>query len=73
MHRLSEKVLKDYGAENSRQLFLQLKAGENLNYPKGVEDNTHFNPKGADEMAKLAVEAIRLQKIKLKNYLKTKL
>lgn len=70
MHRKSEAILKDYGAEKSRTLFLQLKAGENPNYPKGVEDNTHFNPTGAAEMAKLAVEAIREQKIGLRKYLK---
>lgn len=70
MHRLSEKVLKDYGAENSRKLFLQLKEGENPNYPKGVEDNTHFNDLGANEMAKLAIAEIKRQKIGLQKYLK---
>lgn len=70
MHRKSEAVLKNYGAEKSRALFLQLKAGENANYPNGVEDNTHFNPTGAEAMAKLAVEAIREQKIGLRKYLK---
>lgn len=70
MHRLSETVLKNYGAENSRRLFLQLKEGENPNYPKGVEDNTHFSPLGADEMAKLAIAEIKKQKINLRKYLK---
>ncbi len=70
MHRKSEAVLKDYGAEKSRTLFLQLKAGENPNYPNGAEDNTHFNLTGAEAMAKLAVEAIREQKIGLRKYLK---
>ena len=70
MHRLSEKVLKDYGAENSRKLFLQLKEGENSNYPKGVEDNTHFNDLGAEEMAKPAIAEIKKQKIGLHKYLK---
>lgn len=70
MHRASEKVLKDLGAEKSRTLFLQLKAGENANYPNGVEDNTHFDPTGAEEMAKLAVEAIKTQKIGLQKYLR---
>ena len=70
MHRKSEKVLKDLGAENSRKLFLQLKVGENPNYPNGIEDNTHFNPTGAEEMAKLAVEGIQEQKIGLRKYLK---
>ena len=70
MHRKSEAVLKAYGAEPSRSLFLQLKPGENANYPNGVDDNTHFNPKGAEEMAKLAVEGIRENKLKLRKYLK---
>lgn len=70
MHRKSEAVLKNLGAENSRKLFLQLKPEENPNYPNGVEDNTHFNPAGAEAMAKLAVEGIREQKIGLRKYLK---
>ncbi len=70
MHLGSEKVLKDLGAENSRTLFLQLKPNENANYPKGVEDNTHFNQNGAETMAKLAVEAIKKEKIGLRKYLK---
>ena len=70
MHRLSEAVIKRYGAEDSRKLFLQLKAGENPNYPKGVEDNTHFSPLGAEEMAKAVVAEIERQKINLRKYLK---
>ena len=62
MHRQSEALLKRYGVEESRKLFLQLKAGEHPNYPKGIEDNTHFSPTGAEIMATLAVEAIRTQK-----------
>jgi lysophospholipase L1-like esterase len=70
MHRLSEKVLVKYGAEESRKLFLQLKAGENPNYPQGVEDNTHFSPLGADIMAALAVDGFREQKLGLVKLLK---
>jgi lysophospholipase L1-like esterase len=70
MHRMSEKVLVKYGAEESRKLFLQLKAGENPNYPEGVEDNTHFSPLGADIMAALAVDGFREQKLGLVKYLK---
>lgn len=69
MHRKSEAVIKRYGAEGSRALFLQLKPGENPNYPNGVEDNTHFRPAGAEEMAKLAVEGIKENKLKLRKYL----
>jgi lysophospholipase L1-like esterase len=70
MHRLSEKVLVRYGPEESRKLFLQLKAGENPNYPEGVEDNTHFSPLGADLMAALAVDGFREQKLGLVKFLK---
>jgi lysophospholipase L1-like esterase len=70
MHRLSEKVLVKYGAEESRKLFLQLKPGENPNYPQGVEDNTHFSPLGADIMAELAVDGFREQKLGLAKLLK---
>jgi lysophospholipase L1-like esterase len=69
MESKSAAVLNRYGVEGSKELFLQLRPGENPNYPKGVEDNTHFRPKGADEMAKLAVEGIRETRIKLSKYL----
>lgn len=70
MHRLSASLLENYGAEKSRTLFLQLKTGENPNYPQGVEDNTHFNDTGAAEMAKLAVAEIRHSKIGLRKFLR---
>jgi lysophospholipase L1-like esterase len=70
MHRKSEELIKRYGAEDSKKLFLQLKAGENPNYPNGIDDNTHFSPLGAEEMAKLAVAGIKESKIGLRKYLK---
>ncbi|MEP6787032.1 MAG: rhamnogalacturonan acetylesterase [Acidobacteriota bacterium] len=70
MESKSAGVLSRYGNEGSRKLFLQLKPGEDPNYPKGVEDNTHFNPKGAEEMAKLAVAGINENKLVLRKYLK---
>jgi lysophospholipase L1-like esterase len=69
MHRLSEAVIVKYGVEGSKKLFLQLKPGENANYPNGVEDNTHFSPVGAEEMAKAIVAQIKDSKIKLAKYL----
>ena len=70
MHRESEKAIRRYGVEGSRKLFLQLATGENPNYPKGIEDNTHFSPLGAEQMARLAVAAIRDQKLGLAKQLK---
>ena len=70
MQRMSEAVIVKYGVEGSKKLFLQLKPGESPNYPKGVDDNTHFSPLGAEEMAKLAIEGIRERKLTLRKYLK---
>jgi lysophospholipase L1-like esterase len=69
MHRMSEGVIVRYGVEDSRKLFLQLKPGENSNYPNGIEDNTHFSPRGAEEMARLAVAGIKQNKMGLAKYL----
>jgi len=70
MHKLSETVIVKYGVEGSRRLFLQVKPGENANYPNGVDDNTHFSPIGAEEMAKVVVVEIKDSKMKLAKYLK---
>ena len=70
MHRKSEELIIRYGVAESRNLFLQLKPGENANYPNGIEDNTHFNPMGADEMARIVVEGIRESKLGLRKLLK---
>lgn len=70
MHRESEAVIKNLGVEDSKKLFLILKEGEHPNYPKGIEDNTHFSSFGAQQMAKIAAAEIQKQKIKLRKYLK---
>lgn len=70
MHMASEKLIVKYGVEGSKKLFLQLKADENPNYPNGIEDNTHFSPFGAGEIAKLVVEGIRQNELKIRKSLK---
>jgi lysophospholipase L1-like esterase len=70
MHQSSARILERYGPEESRKLFLQLPPNENANYPKGVEDNTHFNPVGAQVMAGLAAVGVKEQKLPLAKYLK---
>ncbi|HEV2148383.1 MAG TPA: rhamnogalacturonan acetylesterase [Longimicrobiaceae bacterium] len=68
-HRASAEVLTRYGAEGSRKLFLHLAPGESANYPKGLEDNTHSSPLGAEVMAALVVEGIRAAGIGLADHL----
>lgn len=68
--RESEKLIVGLGEENSKKLFLILAKGESPNYPNGLDDNTHFSPKGAEEIAKIIVAEIKKQKIGLRKYLK---
>ena len=55
MYSKSKLLMQKIGPEASHKWFNQLEKGENVNYPNGVKDNTHFNPVGAIQMADLAV------------------
>ncbi|HEY1140524.1 MAG TPA: rhamnogalacturonan acetylesterase [Lysobacter sp.] len=59
MERRGTAVLQEAGVENSKALFLWLAPGEHMNYPQGVQDNTHFSPKGAQRMAREFAAALR--------------
>jgi len=59
MERRSAAVLQEAGVEGSKSLFLWLAPGEHPNYPQGVQDNTHFSPKGAARMAREFATALR--------------
>jgi lysophospholipase L1-like esterase len=71
LHRATLALLARLGPDSSRSRFLQLRPGENPNYPDGVSDNTHLSPRGAEEVAGLAVEGIRVLKLHLANRLAT--
>ena len=70
MHRKTEKLLKEYGMEGSKALFLYIKPGEYKSLPKGRIDDTHSSELGALKNAQLAAEGINELGIDLKNYLK---
>jgi lysophospholipase L1-like esterase len=55
----SQALLQQWGVEKSKLLFNQLAAGEHPNYPKGIEDNTHFNELGARVMAQLVLQGVK--------------
>ncbi|MBL7741893.1 MAG: rhamnogalacturonan acetylesterase [Chitinophagaceae bacterium] len=54
----SQALYQQFGVENSKLLFVQLKPGEHPNYPEGKEDNTHFNELGARLIAQLILKEI---------------
>jgi len=59
MTRASAELVQRLGPDSSRALWLHLEPGASPNYPTGVHDDTHFNLRGAQQMAGLAIGAIR--------------
>ncbi len=55
----SRALYQQFGAENSKLLFLQLQPGEHPNYPEGKVDNTHFNELGARLIAQIVLKEIK--------------
>lgn len=52
-------LLELLGEEQSKSLFVWLYPGEYINFPDGMEDNTHFQEQGALQVARLVAESIR--------------
>jgi len=67
----SEQVIGRYGQDSSAVLYLHLPPGQHPNYPNGVDDNTHFSPLGAREMAGIFVDYIRAADIGLRAHLRS--
>jgi lysophospholipase L1-like esterase len=71
MARTSAQLVEKLGPDSSRSLWLHLEPGTNPNYPTGVRDDTHFNPRGAQVMAGLAIDAMRSLKLGLATHLRS--
>lgn len=59
LHASSEALLKQYGAERSKMLFLHIEPGEYPSLPEGKKDDTHFSPYGAFRICDLALREIK--------------
>ncbi len=70
LHKLSETMVTSFGAEGSKKFFLHLKPGKSENYPKGVEDDTHFSHYGAFVIAGIVAGEIRSSRSDLSKLLK---
>ena len=58
--KLSADFFTSKGKEYvSKNYFMNLPAGKYEAYPEGQEDNTHFQPEGAREVARLVFEALQ--------------
>ncbi|WP_324672103.1 rhamnogalacturonan acetylesterase [Hymenobacter sp. GOD-10R] len=65
LDKMSRELVQQFGAENSKLLYLQLAPGDHPNYPYGREDNTHFSELGARKIAQMAVNEIKTQHLPL--------
>lgn len=66
----TEQILEQLGPEQSKSLFVWIEPGEYAMYPEGKQDNTHLNISGARQVAKMAVDEMKRQKLNLVNYVK---
>ncbi|MEH7505202.1 rhamnogalacturonan acetylesterase [Neobacillus drentensis] len=66
----SKALFQVLGPERTKDVFLCLEAGENDNYPNGVQDNTHFQETGAEMISRLLIESIEELKLEpLRNHI----
>jgi lysophospholipase L1-like esterase len=68
MEAKSRKLVTELGPEKSKSLFTFCKPGECPRRPNGVQDSTHLNHNGAQQIAALFVEGLKEQKIKLAKF-----
>jgi lysophospholipase L1-like esterase len=66
----TRNLYEKLGPEESRRLFVWLEPGEHANYPAGVQDNTHFNTIGAQEVAELTAQEIARTILPIRQYVK---
>lgn len=59
----SKALYEKLGPEETKNVFLWLEEGENPNYPNGVQDNTHFQERGARLIAQLVANEINESKL----------
>lgn len=63
LEQKSRRLFEDYGPEGTKELFMWSYPGEYIAHPAGVQDNTHFQIKGARLLAELVAEGIREAKL----------
>lgn len=59
LDKKAQALMQQWGVEKSKLIFNQLAPGEHPNYPKGIEDNTHFNELGARMVAQMVLQGVR--------------
>ncbi len=71
--KMTTYMYEAWGNEPSRKAFVQYPANTFPNQTEPLEDNTHFNNFGANEIAKCVVQCIKDLNLELVNYLRPNL
>lgn len=66
----SRKWIEKLGKDKSKEFYLIAEPGVWENYPKGINDNTHLNERGAAEIVNMVVGEIKNSSLDIKNDLK---
>lgn len=69
MEYYTELLEQSYGPEKSKNLHLHFKAGEIPFYKDDKADDTHLSIKGATEIAKIAIEELKKNKLSIVKYI----
>lgn len=70
LHDMTRTFFETLGYENSKKSLVHYPANTYPNQPKALEDNTHFNPYGAYEVAKMVVMGMKQLHLPFLKYLR---
>lgn len=70
LHDMTRTFFETLGYENSKKSLVHYPANTYPNQPKALEDNTHFNPYGAYEVAKMVVMGMKELHLPFLKYLR---
>ena len=70
LHDMTRTFFETLGVEGSKQALVHYPANSFPNQPQALADNTHFNPYGAYEIAKMVVEGMKQLQIPLVQHLR---
>lgn len=69
LHAMTRTLYEALGVEKSKKAFVHYPANTYPGQAKALEDNTHFNPYGAYQIAKCVIEGIKKLDLPLKDYI----
>ena len=70
LNEMTRTLYETLGVEKSRRAFVQYPANTFPGQTQALEDNTHFNPYGAYQIAKCVLQGIKEHKLGLARYIK---